>query len=129
MCFLSAVGSFWQLIVLLDLQRDSDVANGGQHRRGNKKREHERPPLGGAEDGNQPMESYQQLVRIPCMIGRGRWFSNANLSRMIMGYHLSRIDPKKQNWGKDHLKWLDSYQVDGQKDKPLAGLRMLQRRR
>ena len=55
------------------------------------------------------MESYNQLVGIPHLIGRNRWFPNASLSRVIVGHHLSKIDAKAQRWGKEHLWWLDAF--------------------
>jgi hypothetical protein len=60
------------------------------------------------------MESYNQLVGIPRLLGRSRWFSNASLSRVVVGYHLSisKLDVTKQGWKPEHQRWVSACQLD-----------------
>jgi hypothetical protein len=53
------------------------------------------------------MEVYATKVGIPRMIGRTRWYTNTNLARVIVGFHLSQVpEETSKKWSKDHHKYL-----------------------
>jgi hypothetical protein len=58
------------------------------------------------------MESYNQLVGIPRLLSRTRWFSNAHLSRVVVGYHLTNVDAKAQGWEPSHQRWVSACRLD-----------------
>ena len=49
------------------------------------------------------MEAYLNRVGVPRIIGRKHWYSNANLTKVWVGFHLSRIDYTKKGWRR--LTW------------------------
>jgi hypothetical protein len=54
------------------------------------------------------MDIYATKVGIPRMIGRTRWYTNTNLARVILGFHLPQVrEETSQKWSKDHHKYLD----------------------
>jgi Rps23 Pro-64 3,4-dihydroxylase Tpa1-like proline 4-hydroxylase len=38
------------------------------------------------------LEAYHSRVGIPRVVGRTRWYTTANLMRVVVGFHLPRVD-------------------------------------
>jgi hypothetical protein len=49
------------------------------------------------------LETYQQKIGLPKVISRKRWFQNMHISRLIVTFHLPRVDLKRRNWNAEHL--------------------------
>ena len=53
------------------------------------------------------MGIYVSHVGLPQVIGRKKWFPDAKLARIIVGFHLRDVDMDKQPlWDSVHKEWL-----------------------
>jgi hypothetical protein len=59
------------------------------------------------------MDVYSTKIGIPRMIGRTHWYTNTNLARVIVGFHLPQIpEETSKKWSKDHHKYLENCRKD-----------------
>ena len=58
------------------------------------------------------MEAYHNRVGVPQLIGRKRWYTTANLARVVVSFRLPRVDYTKKGWEPPHVSWLETCKTD-----------------
>jgi len=58
------------------------------------------------------LEVYASRIGIPRTVGRGRWFTTALVTRVIIGHHLQFLDVDAQQWDQTHLDWLENCRLE-----------------
>jgi hypothetical protein len=58
------------------------------------------------------LEVYASRIGIPQTVGRGRWFTTALVTRVIIGHHLQFVEVSAQRWDQTHLDWLENCRLE-----------------